>query len=61
MRELYWWLIEKIGYTIEIIDTTNITTWETIKYTHIVVWKYLGRFKHDNSPKMKAIWKKKIR
>lgn len=61
MRKLYWRLIQLIGYTIEIIDTVNLTTWETTKYTHIVIFKYCGRFKHDNSVKMRIIWKYKIR
>ncbi len=61
IRKLYWRLIQLIGYTIEIIDTVNLTTWETTKYTHIVIFKYYGRFKHDNSVKMRIIWKYKIR
>ena len=61
MRKLYWKLVQFIGYTIEIIDTIDFTTWETTKWTHIVVYKYYGRFKHDNSVKMRMIWKYKIR
>jgi len=61
MRKLYYKLVQFIGYTIEIIDTIDFTTWETTKRTHIVVYKYYGRFKHDNSVKMRMIWKYKIR
>lgn len=61
MRKLYYKLVQFIGYTIEIIDTIDSTTWETTKRTHIVVYKYYGRFKHDNSVKMRMIWKYKIR
>jgi hypothetical protein len=62
MRKLYWELIQFIGYTIVIEDTlVDWDTWEIKKYTHIVVYKYYGRFKHDNSLKMKRVWQIKIR
>jgi hypothetical protein len=62
MRELYNRLVQFIGYTIMFQDTiNNIDPWEITKRTHIVLYKYLGRFKHDNSLKMRVIWRIKIR
>lgn len=61
MRKLYYKLVRFIGYTIEFQDTIDFTTWETTKRTHIVLYKYYGRFKHDNSIKMKTVWRIKIR
>lgn len=61
MRYLLYRIAWLIGYTIMIEDTINMTTWETTKYTHIVVYKYMGRWKHDNSIKLKRVWVLKIR
>ena len=61
MRYLLYRIAWLIGYTIIIEDTVNMTTWETTKYTHIVVYKYYGRWKSDNSIKLKRVWVLKIR
>lgn len=61
MKKLYNRLVQFIGYTIEFQDTVDLDTWHITKRTHIVLYKYLDRFKHDNSLKMKAIWRIKIR
>lgn len=61
MRKLLYNIARLIGYTIIIEDTIDFTTWETTKWTHIVVYKYLGRFKHDNSIKLRRVWAFKIR
>lgn len=61
MKRFLYKISELIGYTILIEDTIHFETWETIKYTHMVLYKYMGRWKHDNSIKMKRIWVFKIR
>ena len=61
MRYLFYRIAWLIGYTIIIEDTINMTTWETKKYTHIAIYKYVGRWKHDNSIKLKRVWILKIR
>ena len=51
-----------IGYTIIIEDTLmDFETWEVKKYTHIVVYKYQGRWKSDNSIRLRRVWAFKIR
>lgn len=61
MKRFLYKISELIGYTILIEDTIHFETWETIKYTHMALYKYMGRWKHDNSIKMKRIWVFKIR
>ena len=62
MRYLFYKIAWLIGYTIIIEDTlVDWETWEIKKYTHIVIYKYMGRFKHDNSIKLKRVWVLKIR
>lgn len=61
MKKLLYQIARVIGYTIIIEDTIHFETWETIKYTHIVLYKYQGRWKSDNSIKLKRIWAFKIR
>ena len=61
MKRLLYNIAFWIGYTIVIEDTINMTTWETKKYTHIAIYKYYGRFKHDNSIKLRRVWVLKIR
>lgn len=62
MRYLFYRIAWLIGYTIIIEDTlVDWDTWEIKKYTHIVVYKYMGRFKHDNSIKLRRVWALKIR
>jgi hypothetical protein len=50
-----------IGYTVMIENTINIQTWEETKWTHIVVYKYCGRWESDNSIKLRRVWALKIR
>jgi hypothetical protein len=62
MKRLLYNIAFWIGYTIVIEDTlVDWEKWEIKKYTHIVVYKYYGRFKHDNSIKLKRVWALKIR
>lgn len=62
MRSFLYRIAWLIGYTIVIEDTLmDLETWEIKKYTHVVVYKYQGRWKHDNSIKLKRVWKFKIR
>ena len=62
MRYLFYRIAWLIGYTIIIEDTlVDWEKWEIKKYTHIVIYKYVGRFKHDNSIKLKRVWALKIR
>ena len=61
MRNFLYRIAWLIGYTILIEDTVNIETWETKKYTHIVLYKYQGRWKSDGSIKLRRVWVKKIR
>lgn len=62
MRELLYNIARLIGYTIVIEDTlVSWDPWVMKKYTHIVVYKYVGRWKHDNSIKLKRVWQFKIR
>ena len=62
MKSLLYKLAFWIGYTIIIEDTlVDFDTWEVRKYTHIVVYKYYGRWKHDNSIKLRRVWQIKIR
>jgi hypothetical protein len=62
MKRLLYNIAFWIGYTIIIEDTlVSWDPWVMKKYTHIVIYKYMGRFKHDNSIKLRRIWWKKIR
>lgn len=61
MREFLYNIARLIGYTIIIEDTVDIRTWEETKYTHIVIYKYMGRWKSDNSIKLRRVWAFKIR
>jgi len=61
MRQLLYKLAELIGYTIIIEDTLDFETWKTTKWTHIVIYKYLGRWRHDNSIKLRRVWSLKLR
>ena len=62
MKSLLYKLAFWFGYTIIIEDTmVDFDTWEIKKYTHIVVYKYYGRWKHDNSIKLRRVWALKIR
>lgn len=61
MRTFLYNIARLIGYTIVIEDTLDFETWETTKYTHIVVYKYQGRWKSDNSIKLRRVWALKIR
>ena len=60
MRSFLYNIAWFIGYTIVIEDTIDFTTWETTKWTHIVVYKYYGRWK-SGSIKLKRVWALKIR
>jgi hypothetical protein len=61
MKALLYNIARLIGYTIIIEDTINLQTWETTKYTHIVIYKYQGRWKSDNSIRLRRVWAFKIR
>ena len=61
-KKLLYNLARFIGYTIIIEDTLmDFETWEVKKYTHIVVYKYQGRWKSDNSIRLRRVWAFKIR
>jgi hypothetical protein len=62
MKALLYYIARFIGYTIIIEDTLmDFETWEVKKYTHIVVYKYQGRWKSDNSIRLRRVWAFKIR
>ena len=62
MKSLLYKLAFWIGYTIIIEDTlVSWDPWEMKRYTHIVIYKYQGRWKHDNSIKLRRVWAFKIR
>lgn len=61
MKTLLYNIARFIGYTILIEDTINLNTWQEKKYTHIVVYKYQGRWESDNSIKLRRVWALKIR
>ena len=61
MKSFLYSIARLIGYAIVIEDTINFEPWEVKKYTHIVLYKYHGRWKHDSSIKLKRVWWKKIR
>jgi hypothetical protein len=61
-KKLLYKIARFIGYTIIIEDTLmDFETWEVKKYTHIVVYKYQGRWKSDNSIRLRRVWAFKIR
>jgi hypothetical protein len=62
MIKLLYNIARLIGYTIIIEDTLmDFETWEVKKYTHIVIYKYQGRWKSDNSIRLRRVWAFKIR
>jgi hypothetical protein len=62
MRKLYYKLVRFIGYTIVIENNHRLEDNEwVVESKNLSVYKYLGKFKHDNSIKLKRVWAFKIR
>ena len=61
MKKLYYRLVRLIGYTILFEHTWGSDFKYATKYSHISLYKYIGRFKHDNSIRLKRVWTIKIR
>ena len=62
LKSLLYNIARWIGYTIIIEDFHRIEDNEwVVDSKHISVYKYMGRFKHDNSIKLKRVWTRKIK
>lgn len=62
MKSFLYNIARWIGYTIIIEDTLmSFDPWVMKRYTHIVVYKYQGRWESDNSIKLRRVWALKIR
>lgn len=61
MRKIYYTVARLIGYVILLHHHYNSSFEIEKKYAYIGIYKYLGRYKHDNSLRMVRIWEIKIR
>jgi hypothetical protein len=62
IRKLYYKLVRFIGYSIRIENNHRLEDNEwVVESKNLSVYKYLGRFKHDNSIRLKRVWTIKIR
>ena len=61
MKKFYYRLCQFIGYTIIFNNEYDSSFELQKKYAYMGVYKYLGRWKHDNSLKIVRIWEIKIR
>jgi hypothetical protein len=62
MKLLLYNIARWIGYTIVIEDHHRIENNEwVVDSKHLSVYKYMGKWKHDNSIKLKRVWTSKIR
>lgn len=62
MRKLYFKLCRLIGYRIMTLDYWDPETFTFVtKNSHIVLYKYIGNFKHDGSMRLKEIYKIQIK
>jgi len=61
MKKFYYRLCQFIGYTIIFNNEYDSSFTLVKKNAYIGIYKYLGRWKHDNSLKMVRIWEIKIR
>ena len=62
IRKLYYKLVRFIGYSIRIENNHRFEDNEwVVESKNLSVYKYLGRFKHDNSIRLKRVWTIKIR
>lgn len=58
LRKLQWWVVEITGYSIKLEKEIDLKTFTPKgEYKQISVYKYIRRYRHDNSPLMRRILK----